>query len=145
MFKINRCILKGYCNRKDSQWDVPFPFPSPKHTVNKMSYIIQKDLNKIELAQYLHACMPVLFLCQFQPSNVPLKMATSSVGQLSRVLILKNFQILLFQLSKVIQIRKEKMFNLPNFLPKFLSTTSHNLNKQTSNQMRKKIFSNKNS
>lgn len=54
VFKNNRCILKGYRNTKDGLWDVPFPSPQP--TVNKMSYIIRQDLNKTELAQYLHAC-----------------------------------------------------------------------------------------
>ena len=38
VFKDNRCILKGYRNIKDGLWDVPLP--SPKPTVNKMSYII---------------------------------------------------------------------------------------------------------
>ena len=47
--KQNNLVLEGTRNKQDGLYDVPFP-------QTKMNYIVKKDKNKLELAQYLHGC-----------------------------------------------------------------------------------------
>jgi len=61
IFKNNECILKGNRNFRDGLWDVPFPD-------SKMNYIVTKDKDKLELAQYLHGCAFSPSITTFQKS-----------------------------------------------------------------------------
>ena len=47
--KQDNLVLKGKRNKQDGLYDVPFQ-------QLKLNYIITKDKNKLELAQYLHGC-----------------------------------------------------------------------------------------
>ena len=47
--KQDNLVIKGFRNEQDGLYDVPFP-------KMKMNYIVHKDKNKLELAQYLHGC-----------------------------------------------------------------------------------------
>ena len=47
--KSDNLVLEGNRNSRDGLYDVPFP---KLH----LNYIVQKDKNKLELAQYLHGC-----------------------------------------------------------------------------------------
>ena len=51
-FKNGEMILSDFRNLNDGLWDVPFK----NHEIHAINYIISKDKNKSELAQYLHAC-----------------------------------------------------------------------------------------
>ena len=52
IFRNDCHLLTGHCNLNDGLWDVPFK----THGIDKINYIVTKDKNKMELAQYLHAC-----------------------------------------------------------------------------------------
>ena len=49
VFKKDKCILQGIRNKSDGLWDVPFNSP-------KVNYVVTRDKNRTELAQYLHGC-----------------------------------------------------------------------------------------
>ena len=51
IFKGPNLVLSGKRNHTDGLWDVPF-----RNTSDKINYIISKNKNKTELAQYLHGC-----------------------------------------------------------------------------------------
>ena len=61
IFKHNECILQGKRNLQDGLWDIPFPD-------SKMNYIVTKDKDKLELAQYLHGCAFSPAITTFQKS-----------------------------------------------------------------------------
>ena len=50
--KGHTTVLKGFRNKQDGLWDVPFP---TKEKTN-LNYIVTKNESNYELAQYLHAC-----------------------------------------------------------------------------------------
>ena len=51
ILKNGEVILSGHRNSTDGLWDVPF-----NQYENKINYIISRDKNKTELAQYFHGC-----------------------------------------------------------------------------------------
>ena len=51
ILKNGKVILSGHRNSTDGLWDVPF-----NQYENKINYIISRDKNKTELAQYFHGC-----------------------------------------------------------------------------------------
>ena len=55
-------ILSGNRNLKDDLWDLSFK----NKDINSINYIISRDKNKTELAQYLHGCALSSVLSIFQ-------------------------------------------------------------------------------
>ena len=55
-------ILSGHCNLTDGLWHVSFN----QKGIHKINYIISRDKNKTELAQYFHGCAFSLVISIFQ-------------------------------------------------------------------------------
>ena len=75
IFKNDKFIIQGTRNTKEGLWGVPFQDPktsiypsttSPKNLA--LSYIIQRDKTKSDLALYLHGCVFYPVLSTFQKS-----------------------------------------------------------------------------
>jgi len=56
VFKDNALILTGSRSPQDGLWKIPFFKEQPRSKTQAINYIITRDKDKIELAQYLHAC-----------------------------------------------------------------------------------------
>ena len=65
VYKNNKVILKGYRNKLDGLWDVKVP---RNITEQKINALVRLDGSKMDLANYIHACM-------FSPSPFTLQRA----------------------------------------------------------------------
>ena len=74
ILKNQQMILKVDTNLRDGLWDIPFQ----EHTIDSINYIIIRDKNKSELAQYLHAYDFSLVISTFQKSIIRWNVVTWS-------------------------------------------------------------------